>query len=51
MKAANVDWDAEHLNTYLTDPHAMVPSTRMIFPGLKDETDRQNLIAYLATLK
>jgi cytochrome c len=51
MKGVNVTWDVEHLNTYLTDPQAMVPNTRMIFPGLKDEADRQNLIAYLATLK
>jgi cytochrome c len=51
MKGVNVTWDVEHLNTYLTDPQAMVPNTRMIFPGLKDEADRQTLIAYLATLK
>jgi cytochrome c len=28
----------------------MVPGTKMIFPGIKDDTDRANLIAYLKTL-
>lgn len=44
-------WTPEELDTYLTDPHAIVPGTKMIFPGIKDKTDRQNLIAYLETLK
>ena len=42
---------SEGLNVYITDPHADVPGTKMIFPGIKSDTDRQNLIAYLATLK
>jgi cytochrome c2 len=28
-----------------------VPGTKMIFPGLKEEKDRQDVIAYLETLK
>jgi cytochrome c len=28
----------------------MVPDTSMIYPGLKDNAQRANLIAYLATL-
>ena len=51
MKAANKTWDPATLDTYLTDPKAMVPGTKMIFPGLKDEKDRQDVIAYLETLK
>lgn len=51
MKAANKTWDAATLDTYLTDPRSMVPGTKMIFPGLKDEADRKNVIAYLETLK
>ncbi len=50
MKAADWDWSADKLNTYLVDPRAVVPGTRMIFPGLKSDTDRANLIAYLKTL-
>jgi cytochrome c len=51
MKSFDKTWDEAQLNTYLTDPRAVVPGTKMIFPGLKDDKDRQNVIAYLATLK
>jgi cytochrome c len=51
MKAANKTWDEATLDTYLTDPKALVPGTKMIFPGLKDPKDRQDIIAYLKTLK
>jgi cytochrome c len=51
MKSANKDWTPETLDTYLTEPKALVPGTKMIFPGLKDAKDRQDVIAYLSTLK
>jgi cytochrome c len=51
MKAYDVTWDQATLDHYLIDPRATVPNTKMIFPGLKVEQDRQNLIAYLDTLK
>jgi cytochrome c len=51
MKAANKTWDAATLDSYLTDPKALVPGTKMTFPGLLKPEDRANLIAYLATLK
>lgn len=51
MKAYTVTWDEPTLDHYLTDPRAVVPGTRMIFPGLKKDEDRANVIAYLATLK
>jgi cytochrome c len=51
MKAANKTWDEATLDAYLTDPRAAVPGTKMIFAGVKDATQRQNVIAYLATLK
>ena len=40
-------WTPEELDKYLTSPQAVVPHTKMIFPGLKDETKRKNVIAYL----
>jgi cytochrome c2 len=43
-------WDAAALDTYLADPRGVVPGTKMVFPGAKAEADRQNVIAYLATL-
>jgi cytochrome c len=49
--AANKDsglvWTPEELDKYLTNPQAVVPHTKMIFPGLKDEQKRKNVIAYL----
>ncbi len=51
MKASNWDWTPEQLDKYLVDPRAVVVGTKMIFPGLKSDTDRANVIAYLATLK
>jgi len=51
MKNSGKTWDAAALDIYLTDPKALVPGTKMIFPGLKSADDRANIIAYLATLK
>jgi cytochrome c len=51
MKNFKHTWDAQTLDTYLTDPHAMVPGTKMIFPGIKNKMERADLIAYLETLK
>jgi cytochrome c len=50
MTKLGVTWDKATLDKYLTDPQAMVPGTKMIYPGLKDEADRKALIDYLATL-
>ena len=50
-QASNLIWDVATLDTYIQAPHAIVPGTRMTYGGLKDDTRRDNLIAYLATLK
>lgn len=41
-------WDANALNGFLENPKKYAPGTKMGFAGLKKETDRANLIAYLA---
>ena len=51
MKSFDHTWDAETLDTYLADPRTVVPGTKMIFPGIKDKTEREDVIAYLETLK
>jgi cytochrome c len=51
MKKFDHTWDAQALDTYLADPRAMVPGTKMIFPGLKEKNERDDVIAYLKTLK
>lgn len=44
-------WDEARLMKYLSDPRAEVPGTKMAFAGVKDDTKRADLVAYLATLK
>ena len=49
-KKLDVTWDAATLDKYLANPRAMVPDTSMIYAGLKDNAERADLVAYLATL-
>jgi cytochrome c len=49
-KKLGITWDAATLDKYLTNPRAMVPDTTMVYPGLKDNDKRADLVAYLATL-
>ncbi len=51
MKKFDKTWTPEELDTYLADPRKVVPGTKMVFVGLKKEDDRENVIAYLETLK
>ena len=49
-KAANITWNADILDKYLTSPRDVVPGTIMTYAGLKDAAKRADLIAYLETL-
>lgn len=51
MKKFDHTWDAQTLDSYLADPRAVVPGTKMIYPGIKDKAERDDVIAYLETLK
>lgn len=51
MQKYDVVWNEAELDKYLADPRGVVQGTKMIFPGLKNETERKNVIAYLETLK
>jgi len=44
-------WDDATLDRFLANPKAAVPGTSMDFPGVTDEKERADLIAYLKTLK
>ena len=50
LAASGLTWDAPTLDHFLTNPSAAVPGTNMPITVAKAD-DRQNLIAYLATLK
>lgn len=45
--AEGVVWDEATLTTYLADPKAFVPKTKMAFAGLKKPEDVADVIAYL----
>ena len=51
MKASGIVWDDAHLSSYLADPKAVVPGTKMVFAGLKKPEDVAEVIAFLKTLK
>lgn len=50
MKDAAITWNAKTLDWFLHAPMEAVPGTKMTYAGVKDDGDRQDLIAYLATL-
>ncbi|MFC3676842.1 c-type cytochrome [Ferrovibrio xuzhouensis] len=47
MQSKGVTWDEATLRQYLTDPKGFVPGNKMAFPGIKKESELENLIAYL----
>ena len=51
MKKFDHTWDPQTLDKYLADPRAVVPGTKMIYPGIKDKAERDDVIAYIETLK
>lgn len=40
-------WSEENFTTYIRNPRAVTPGTRMVFPGLRSDSQIENLIAYL----
>ena len=51
MKAAGITWDEASLKEYLTNPKAKVPGNKMVFMGLPDAADRDNVVEYLKSAK
>lgn len=43
-------WDHETLAAYVESPKALVTGTKMNFPGIKDEAERADLLAFLRSL-
>jgi cytochrome c len=50
MQAHGGQWDWAHLAAYLHNPRTEVPNNRMAFPGIKDNAELADLLAYLRTL-
>jgi cytochrome c2 len=49
-KNSGLVWDVNTLDRYLAGPRQVVPGTLMTYPGLKDQHQRADLIAYLVTM-
>lgn len=49
-QAKGLHWTFENLDHFITAPKAFVPGTAMGFAGIKNDTERANVIAYLRTL-
>jgi cytochrome c len=46
-KNSGIVWGEATFKEYIKDPRAKIPGTKMIFPGIKNETEIGNLWAYL----
>lgn len=49
LDRSEIEWTAENLNKFLERPSKLVPGTKMVFPGLKEEKDRAAVIAFLTS--
>jgi cytochrome c len=48
VKKSGITWDDEKLLAWMEADDKVIPGNKMIFPaGVKDATDRANLLAYL----
>ena len=47
MKNSGIVWDDASFHEYIADPKKKVPGNKMLFPGVKDETERDDLAAYI----
>ena len=47
--AVNPVWDDATFLKYIESPKASVPKTKMVFPGIKKEDERADLLAFLKT--
>jgi cytochrome c len=50
MKNKGGEWNWEALATYLHDPKAAIPNNKMAFPGIRDNAELADVLAYLRKL-
>lgn len=46
-KSSGITWGEDAFLDYIKDPKAKIPNTKMVFVGLKAESDAKNLWAFL----
>jgi cytochrome c len=47
LERSGLVWDFATLDRWLAEPRALVPGTKMAFPGLRDPEERKAIIAFL----
>jgi cytochrome c len=50
-KNSGIVWNKETFSNYIKDPRKAIPGTKMIFVGIKMESEIEDLWAYLAQFK
>lgn len=50
MKGKGGEWNWEALATYLHDPKTAIPGNKMAFPGIKDNVELADVLAYMRKL-
>jgi cytochrome c len=50
-KNSGITWDEAKFKEYIAAPQKVVPGTKMTFPGLPNEPDRDNVWAYISQFK
>lgn len=50
LSGVNGAWDAPKLDSFLENPKQLAPNTFMVFAGMKRESERINLMAYIRSL-
>jgi len=46
-KNSGLTWDEATFREYIQNPRAKIPGTKMVFAGLTNETEIDNIVAYL----
>ena len=46
-KNSGIVWDEATFKDYIKDPKAKIPGTKMVFPGIKDEKEAEDLWSFL----
>ncbi|MTW15809.1 c-type cytochrome [Rhodoplanes serenus] len=47
-KNSGITWDKATFKSYITDPRAKIPGTKMVFAGIKNDKEQDDLWAYLS---
>ncbi len=50
-KNSGITWNEQIFKEYITDPKAKIPGTKMVFAGIKNDKERDDLWSYLDQFK